>query len=350
MSDRIFHFGFVICVTLALGLGKTGGEEVKSFTPDFSKLEAGLERLRIRWNVPGMAAGIAHANRIVWVKGFGLADLETRQPVTSDTVFHLASLTKPFASVVILQLAESGQLSLDAPVETFGIQMKADGVIRVRHLLTHTSGGRPGEAFRYSGNRFAQLDKVLKGVTQQSFARLVGERVLKPLGLTNTAPNPLNPAACAEADRDAGVFLKRSARGYAFDGKTPVDYPKHFVTASGLVSTVGDVLRFSMALDADLLLRPETRQLAFTPAKASNGKVLPYGLGWFIQRRGGATILWHYGWDRANSSLIIKVPERDATFVLLGNSEALSRKFDLGRDENVRRSPFAKQFLEALDL
>ena len=68
--------------------------------------------------------------------------------------------------------------------------------------------------------------------------------------------------------------------------------------------------------------------------------MLPYGLGWFIQRRRGMKILWHYGWDRANSTLIIKVPEREAAFVLLGNSEALSRKFDLGRDENVTRSLF----------
>jgi CubicO group peptidase (beta-lactamase class C family) len=265
-------------------------------------------------------------------------------------VFHLASLTKPFAAVVLLQLVEAGQLDLDTPVTTFGIDLKADGVVHVRHLLTHTSQGKPGEAFRYSGNRFAQLDKVLEAVARKSFAQLVGERILDPLGLTNTSPNPFNPGACVAAGRDPEVFLRRSARGYAFDGKTPVDYPKHFVTAAGLVSTVGDVLRFSMALDRDQLLRDETRRLAFAPAKSSGGKALPYGLGWFIQERRGVKILWHYGWDRANSSLIIKVPERNMAFVLLGNSEALSRKFDLGRDEDVTRSPFAREFLRCIGL
>lgn len=72
-------------------------------------------------------------------------------------------------------------------------------------------------------------------------------------------------------------------------------------------------------------------------------------LGWFVQRLRGATVIWHYGWDQANSTLIVKVPERNATFVLLGNSEALSRKFDLGQDEKVTRSPFAKEFLKALE-
>jgi CubicO group peptidase (beta-lactamase class C family) len=192
------------------------------------------------------------------------------------------------------------------------------------------------------------LDKVLKGATNQSFAELVGQRILQPLALTNTSPNPWDPASCAAAGRDAALFKQRCVRGYAFDGVTPVEDPKHFVTAAGLVSNVGDVLRFSLALDSDQLLRPETRALAFTPARSSRGKILPYGLGWFVQTRRGKKIVWHYGWDRANSSLIVKVPERAATFVLLGNSEALSRKFDLGKDEDVTRSPFARAFLDAI--
>jgi CubicO group peptidase (beta-lactamase class C family) len=318
--------------------------------PGLRRLEENLERLRTRWNVPGMAAGVARSNQIIWTKGFGYADVAAKRPVTPDTVFHLASLTKPFAAVVLLQLVEAGRLDLDAPVADFGIDLRADGVVRVRHLLTHTSEGRPGEKFRYSGNRFARLDKVLEQVTGSSFAQVVGERILDPLGLTNTSPNPYAPAACVAAHRDPAQFLQRSARGYAFDGQTPVDYPKHFVTAAGLVSTVGDVLRFSMALDGDRLLRPATRQMAFTPAQSPKGKTLPYGLGWFIQQRRRETIVWHYGWDKANSTLIVKVPDRQLTFVLLGNSEALSRKFDLGQDEDVSRSPFAREFLRSAGL
>lgn len=321
-----------------------------SSTPDWGALAERLERLRSQWNVPGMAAGVALDDRVAWTKGFGFADLEARTPVTPDTVFHLASLTKPFAAVVLLQLVEAGQLDLDAPAEQFGIRLDANGPIRVRHLLSHTSEGTPGEVFRYSGNRFAELDKVVAGASGLTFAQLVAQRVLDPLGLSNTSPNPYAPAACAAAKRDPQTFLERSTKGYAFDGKTPVDYPRHFVTAAGLVSTVGDVLRFSLALDRNELLQPRTRQLGWTPARTSHGKELPYALGWFVQRRRGVTMFWHYGWDRANSSLIIKIPDRHATFVLLGNSEALSRKFDLGRDEDVTRSPFAREFLRVLGL
>jgi CubicO group peptidase (beta-lactamase class C family) len=318
--------------------------------PEFTKLEVRLAGLREKWNVPGMVAAVARSNEIVWAKGFGYADLATKKPVTPDTVFHLASLTKPLAAVVLLQLVETGELNLDAPVRNFGVDLKADGEIRVRHLLTHTSEGKPGEVFRYSGNRFAKLDRVLAEVTRKSFAQALSERVLEPLGLTNTSPNPYDSAACAIAGRDPAVFFQRTARGYAFDGRTPVEYPKHFVTAAGLVSTAGDVLRFSIALEGDKLLRPATKELAFTAARTAKGEVLPYGMGWFIQQRLGVKILWHYGWDRANSTLFIKIPERQMAFVLLGNSEALSRKFDLGRDEDVTRSPFARAFLQSIGL
>ncbi len=341
----LFLIAFVVC-----SAGWASAASSAPSEPDLAGLERGLERLRLRWNVPGMAAGVACSNRIVWTKGFGYADLATKQPVTPETVFHLASLTKPFAAVVLLQLVERGELDLDEPVSAFGIDLKANGVVRVRNLLTHTSEGQPGESYRYSGARFAKLDKVIEGKTQKTFAQLVAERVLDPLGLTNTSPNPYAAVACAAARRDPEAFLQRTARGYAFDGTTPVEYAKHIVTASGLVSTVGDVLRFSMALDGDKLLRPETRALAFTPARTSAGKSLPYGLGWFSQQRGKTKIVWHYGWDRANSTLIIKVPERGLSFVLLGNSEALSRKFYLGGDEDVTRSPFAKEFLKSVGL
>jgi CubicO group peptidase (beta-lactamase class C family) len=158
---------------------------------DFARLEARLESLRDRWNVPGLVAGIAKGNQIVWTKAFGYADLTTRAPVTPDTVFHLASLTKPFAAVVLLQLVERGQLDVNAPVDQFGITLKADGVIRVRHLLTHTSEGTPGEVFRYRGNRFAELDKVLSGVTGMTFAKLVGEGVPSSSGWLRRGPHLL---------------------------------------------------------------------------------------------------------------------------------------------------------------
>ena len=110
----------------------------------FEKLEQDLEVLRVRWQVPGMSAAIAKDGTVTWARGFGYADVASRKSSTPETVYHLASLTKPFASTVLLQLVQEGRLDLDSPVSEFGIQLKSKGVIRVRHLMTHTSEGTPG--------------------------------------------------------------------------------------------------------------------------------------------------------------------------------------------------------------
>lgn len=317
---------------------------------NFANLEIRLEAARKQWRVPGMSAAVAQDGVILWSRGFGHADLAKQKAATADTVYHLASLTKPFAATVLLQLVQEKRLDLDSPISNYDIELKSAGTVRVRHLLTHTSEGVPGERYRYSGNRFGQLDKVLTGVTGRSFAQELSERILEPLSLTNTCPNPASAESCKEARRDPEEFRRRLAQGYKPDGVAPVDYKQHFVTAAGLVSTVGDVVRFSHALDMHELLRPETLNLMFTPAVTASGKPLPYALGWFVQEHRGVHLAWHYGWWVGDSALIIKVPERKLTFVLLANSDGLSREFGLGRDNNVRRSPFARAFLETLAL
>jgi CubicO group peptidase (beta-lactamase class C family) len=111
---------------------------------------------------------------------------------------------------------------------------------------------------------------------------------------------------------------------------------------------VRNVARFSVELDDDRLLKQETRDWAFTPTLSSKGKSLAYGLGWFVQERKRGKPVWHYGWWDGDSSLIIKVPGRNLTFILLANSDGLSCKFDLGKDEDVTRSPFPRAYLNAL--
>ena len=107
--------------------------------------------------------------------------------------------------------------------------------------------------------------------------------------------------------------------------------------------------RYSLAIDADRFLRPETKELAFTPARSTTGKTLPYGLGWFVQEIGGQKIIWHYGYWQANSSLIIKVPERKLTFVILANTDMLSKPYDLGAGD-LLKSPVAREFMGAFVL
>jgi CubicO group peptidase (beta-lactamase class C family) len=314
-----------------------------------AEFESQLDGLRSQLAIPGMAAIVMVHDTVVWEGSLGIADIPSQKRVTPLTRFHLASLTKTFASTIVLQLVEQGLVNLDDPISNYGLTLPGPGIIRVRHLLSHTSEGVPGDQFRYNGDRFALLDQVIQRATNESFARRVMERIITPLALDQTAPNPLNAAAFAASGKDAAAYIAGMATGYGVDDRTrpvPVAYPASFSSAAGLVSTARDVARYSTALDAGQFLSAATRTLAYTPARGADNRILPYGLGWFISTVSGHTLVWHYGYWTGNSSLIIKEPSRGLTFVALTNSDQLSARFRLGSGD-LMSSTVAQAFVNA---
>jgi CubicO group peptidase (beta-lactamase class C family) len=311
---------------------------------------ARLDSLRVQLRIPGMSAALVQDGRVVWARGFGMADAESLRPATSSTPFHLASLTKPFAATVLMKLVEEGLVDLDAPVSDYGVDLSSPGVIRVRHLLTHTSEGTPGSQYQYNGNRFGYLDQVIQSASGRSLAALLVEQILNPLGLRNTAPNPQQPAAFGLTGLDRGRFMAEMAAGYELRGSEvlPLAHPDYFGAAGGLVASAEDVAAFSMGIDDGRFLHAETWAQVFTPATSNTGQTLPYGLGWFIQSYQGVTLQWHYGYWTTNSSLIVRAPEKGLAFVVLANTPQLSAAYGgLGGDSNVLRSDMARLFVDA---
>jgi CubicO group peptidase (beta-lactamase class C family) len=342
---------WLLAGAIALGAGACVpiGPEAAQTARTLAEFESQLDRLRSRLAIPGMAAIVMKHDAVVWESSLGSAHIESQRPVTPTTQFHLASLTKTFASTIVLQLVEEGRVRLDDPIGDYGLTLPGPGVIRVRHLLSHTSEGVPGDEYRYNGDRFALLDQVIKRSTGESFAKRVMERIVTPLDLQHTAPNPLNPAAFAVSGRDAAAYIAQMASGYGIDDRdrpVPVAYPASFSSAAGLVSTARDIARYSTALDAGQFLSAATRTLAYTPSRGANNRILPYGLGWFISTVKGHTLVWHYGYWTGNSSLIIKEPSRGLTFVALTNSDQLSARFKLGSGD-LMSSTVAQAFVNA---
>ncbi len=450
------------------------------------RLEAQLENLRQELKIPAYSAAIVKNQKVIWAKGFGYADVENKIPATEHTAYHLASLTKTFASTILMQLVQQGKIKLDDPVSKYGIMLESDGVIRVRHLLSHTSEGNPGEQYRYNGNRFSELDKVIERATGKSFAEVLIANILDPLGMNETVPNvptivsTKSPTAAGEAAEpevkaavmdivggfnsgnvdqiqrrlapqqtrfrgeggyltpfiDAaelkGVFQagfkvkmevtnleaavygdsaittfflattvtppngpqrregpwrnsyfwnkqdgvwklvhahqspiggaiitekhrqrfdtvsKILAQPYSLGlgfNVTKISYPQSFSTAAGLISTVLDMAKYDIAIDQNKFLTKETQQLAFTPAVSTKGQSLPYGLGWFTQDYKGTKLIWHYGYWTGNSSFILKVPEQNITFIIMANSDNLSRPTNLGAGDALS-SPVGMAFLK----
>ena len=282
----------------------------------------------------------------MWAKGFGLADISKQSPAADTTTYHLASLTKPFASTVLLELLDEGKISLDDPVSKYGINLTSSGIIRVRHLLSMTSEGSPGTKFLYNGDRFALLESVITQASGKSFAAALQERIIGRIALNRTAPNPLT-SSFAVTGLDNAAFQANMARGYTYSngGYTATAYPNSFSPAAGLTASALDVAAFSMAMDRDAFLRPETKALAWTAVTSPSGETFPYGLGWFSTTYRGVKVIWHYGLWTANSSLIIKVPDRGLTFVVLANTDGLSSPYPLGAGK-LDSSPWAREFLD----
>jgi CubicO group peptidase (beta-lactamase class C family) len=483
---------FVALILTAILLSQTSSAAVQDGSSDaarIARLETLLESLRQDLKIPAYSAAIVKNQKVIWAKGFGYADVENKIPATEHTAYHLASLTKTFASTILMQLVQEGKVKLDDPVSKYGITLESNGVIRVRHLLSHTSEGNPGEQYRYNGNRFSELDKVIQGSTGKSFAELLIANILDPLGMNETAPNvprirgttsPNTAGQAAEAEVKAAVMdivggfnsgnidqverrlapqqnrfpaegglltsfvdaaqirgalkagfklkfevhnleaavygdsalttfimngtitplnqppriqgpwrssyfwtkqdgiwklvhahqsplegaiitekhqerfdtvSKILAQPYALDRDfkiAKISYPQSFSTAAGLISTVLDMARYDIAIDQNKFLTKETQQLAFTPTLSTKGETLPYGLGWFTQNYKGTKLIWHYGYWTGNSSFILKVPERNITFIIMANSDNLSRPTDLGSGDALTSSvgmAFLKTFI-----
>jgi hypothetical protein len=143
--------------------------------------------------------------------------------------------------------------------------------------------------------------------------------------------------------------LERLASPYAVDARgraTRSSYAAPTLTpASGMISTIIDLERFDLAVKSGVMMRPDWRTVAWTPPLGANGRPLPHGYGWFVQTYNGGPIVWQFGvGDNASSSMIITLPQRGLTLILLANSSGLARPFDLSAGD-VTVSPFARLFL-----
>ena len=324
-------------------------------TPPF---ESFLEQLRQQAGIPGMSAAIVQNGEIVWERGFGFQNQELRARATPDTPYPIGDLTETIAATLLLQCTELRILDLDAPPRRYGVSLpEADATLR--NILSHTSAIAPGDRFSYDPARFAKLGTAIEFCAPQPFRKSVAHRVLDRLAMKDSVPGRdiQDPQNTPEGLFDAAALeryariLDRLAVPYKVDKKgrsvrtdTPIDDP--LTASSGVISTVRDLARFDAALDSALLLTGDTLTVAWSNVLARDRTTaLPMGLGWFVQHYGSDPVIWHFGLiPGAYSSLVIKLPARHLTLILLANSDGLTAPFQLAQGD-VTRSLFAALFL-----
>ncbi len=318
-----------------------------------ARFESQADELRKLLKIPGMSAVILKDQKVIWAKGFGYADAEKQVPATPDTLYHIASLTKTFAATLLMQLVEQGKLDLNEPMSHYSADFKDDSV-KIKHLLSHTSEGTPGERYQYNGNRYDYLTAVIEKKYGISLRELLVKTFFEPLGMSESVPSHdiIDNAKWAETlgkDRieNYRTNLTKFARPYTLYGSEIVAAPyppKDLGAAAGLLSTVIDMAKYDAAIDAHTFIKQQTQDIAWTPFVSNSGKPLPHGLGWFAENYHGLKLIWHYGhWGTGFSATYLKVPDKHLSLILLANTEALSDAFY--QTGGIETNPFACTFL-----
>lgn len=321
----------------------------------YDLFEQYADSLRRQASIPGMASAIVSPDGGLFESAYGYQDLERSILAHTDTPFHTDGIMQVLTAELMLRCAEERRLDIDALIQRFD-RDSPEAPFTVRQLLTHTSPGPAGLVFSYRPERLAPLAVVSRSCTKDSFRETIAN-LLDRFAMRDSVPGP---DAATMKPEPAGVFVAdtidryqrvmlRLATPYTVDRRGRASRTQYSATtltpSAGLVSTVEDLAEFDLALRGGLMIRPETLVASWQNPIAVNGSPLPHAIGWFAQTYNGELIVWQFGLsDNASSSLILKVPGRGLTLIMLANSDGLAKPFSLAAGD-VTVSPFARQFL-----
>jgi CubicO group peptidase (beta-lactamase class C family) len=313
-----------------------------------------LESLRIEAGIPAISAAIVQDGKIAWSSGFGRQDIESNISARADTPYAIGSLAQTLGTTLLLRkCVDQSYLEVTDRVIRW-TPAYPETETTVGELLSHTA---PDKVFRYAPARLSALTGVIEECASGKYPQLLGHELFDLLAMINSVPGQTLNAPTAD---DIAMFepgrlsrysdiLRQMAIPYRMVNRRPIRNgeftPTHVDFARGVVSSALDLAQFDLAYDNGFLA-PATRVHALSQAFA-NGKALPTGLGWFVQAYNNEPIAWQFGVvENAYSALIVKVPNRRLTLILLANSDALTAPFGLEAGD-VTTSIFARTFLQA---
>jgi D-alanyl-D-alanine carboxypeptidase len=315
----------------------------------------------------GAVLGIAERGRITLVRGYGLADLEQRVPMTEKTVLRVGSVTKQFTAAAVLRLVDQGKVSLDDPLVKYFPDFPRASEVAIRHLLSHTSGISsytnpaiaanrkesprrewtteqlikhiaalepgyefdPGTGWSYSNSGYILLGAIIEKVSGKSYREFLKAELFDPLELLDTAVD------------DYALIVPNRARGYEPSKTAPAGFVNgDFISlsaagpAGAMRSTATDLLKWHAALFGGRVLKPATLALMTAPTRLKDGRLsslgrappawvpptTEYGLGLFLGRTDGRATIGHGGAIFGFNAWVETFPDQGVTIVLLANT------------------------------
>lgn len=339
----------VIAVSLLALSGQISSAQSVFQSLTFSLFERYLEALRVQAGIPGMSALILRDGVIVWERGFGRAEIEKTIDATPSTPYQIGGLSQTIGATLLLKVCVDE--GFDTVNDRIGIwsPFAAEADSTVSQLLGHVSATG---AYKYDLARVAAVTPAIEACTGTPFQQSVAHEIFTRLGMVDSvpgtalgAPTPADMQQFGPANLNRyAATLARIAKPYRVDTKgraTRTDPASSRASAAtGLVTTARDLARFDVGLRSGILLRPDTQLRAWSPV----GLGFPTGLGWFVQTYNGSPVVWQFGViPDAYSSLMLRLPTRGLTLILLANSDALApQALDRG---DVTASVFARTFL-----
>jgi CubicO group peptidase (beta-lactamase class C family) len=303
-------------------------------------LEQEIPRVMTEAHVPGLQIAVVRDGKIVWHGSFGVKNAESGEPVTDETIFEAASLTKPFFAYYVMMLADQGLIDLDRPLvgyvpgalveEQLGHPLDRAGFrrdwleqITARHVLSHSSGMphgerdsvyplffEPGTRWKYSAEGYYLLQRVVETLKGDRLENLMQREVLDPLGMSRSSM----------VWRDA--YDEQMANGHSFFG-TPADFRRRTEAhaAASLYTTAEDYAKFVGAVLNGTGLRPETSKEMLTLQIAKNEEMgLGWSLGFGTQDDDNGRAIWQWGDYNVFRNYVIAYPATRTGVVYLTNS------------------------------
>jgi CubicO group peptidase (beta-lactamase class C family) len=322
-----------------------------TLTPELGAL---IQDQLARWTVPGAAVGIL-CDGAVETKGYGLASIETGQPVTAETLFQIGSISKVFCTTLVMTAVDEGKLDLDTPISAYLPDFRlsderAQATITLRHLLSHTSGifgddfqdfgmgddalakavanfpnlrqySAPGEIWAYCNSGFDLAGRVVEAVLEQPYETAMRERVFKPLGLERTFMFA----------HEAIAYPVAVGHKQIKPGEDPIEIAREFYMArrsnpcGGVIGTVGDLLKFAAfhmgdgTANGQRVLSAASIHAMQTPQTIAANFADEWGLGWDLRYLEGIKLIEHGGSTNGYQAQLIAVPDKQFAVAVLTN-------------------------------
>ena len=310
-----------------------------------ARIEAKLAECSGRPGFVGASVAVVDGGKIVFAKGTGKATLGKERAVRPEDRFSIGSITKQFTVACALKLVEEGKLSLDDPVSKYVSGVTGGDRITLRQLLGHQSGLRdyypldyndremsrpttparivakygampldfePGTRWSYSNTGYTVMGLAIEKVAHQPLARVMRDRIFRPLGLGHTSFE-------VRPQRARGVVSGYSTLGLDGPEKAPGEGDQWCGAAGAIVTTATDLARWDVALMAGKALRPASMAEMTRSGTLASGERTNYGLGLFVRTAGGAPCWEHSGGTDGFVSENLLLPERKAAVIVLTN-------------------------------